>query len=81
MAEEREIELHAIDQVMRTENGRDFMWRCLTECGTFDDIFSPDQIVSAHRSGQRRIGLWLVSELKEANSDLYMQMLKEHIDE
>lgn len=79
--DERELQLYTIRSLMRLEQGRDFMWRCLQECQTFVNIFDVDQVVHAHRSGQREVGLWLESELKEAAPDEYLRMLKEHIDE
>lgn len=77
----RDLQLHSIKSVMKTENGRDFMWRCLQNCCTFDETFHPDPIVHARNAGFRGHGLWLVRELKEAAPDEYILMLKEHEDE
>jgi len=77
----RELELFSIRNVMKTENGRNFMWRCLENCCTFEDIFDGDPIQHAHNAGKRSHGLWLHSELKEAATANYYIMLKENYHE
>lgn len=74
----RDLQLHSIKNVMKTENGRDFMWRCLQNCCTFDDTFNADPIIHAKNAGLREHGLWLLREIKEAAHDEYLLMLKEH---
>jgi len=74
----REIELLSIRNVMKTENGRSFMWLCLQNCSTFENIFNTDAIQHAHDAGKRSHGLWLDSELREAATDYYYLMLKEN---
>lgn len=77
----RELELHSIREIMKTENGRSFMWRCLQNCGTFENMFNVDPILHARNAGVRSHGLWLESELKEATPDNYFKMLKENHNE
>lgn len=77
----RELELLTIRNIMKTENGRSFMWRCLENCGTFSDIFCIDTLQHARNSGKRTHGLWLDSELREAAKDEYFLMLKENYNE
>jgi len=74
----RELEKYCISQVMNTENGRAFMYRCLQDCGTFENIFNVDPVLHAHSAGKRSHGLWLISELKDAALDNYFKMLKEN---
>ena len=74
----RELELLSIRNIMKTENGRDFMWRCLQNCCTFESIFNADSIQHSFNAGQRSHGLWLDAELKEAATDDYFKMLREH---
>jgi hypothetical protein len=76
--EKREIQLLTIQNIMQTENGRDFAWRCLQEAGTYGIVFDRDPIQHAYNSAQRELGLWFESELKEAAPDKYLQMIKEH---
>lgn len=74
----RELELLSIRNIMKTENGRAFMWRCLQNCCTFESIFSTDTHQHAFNSGVRSHGLWLDSELRDAATDDYYKMLKEN---
>lgn len=74
----RELELLAIRNTMKTENGRAFMWRCLQMCCTFESIFDKDSIQHAFNAGNRSHGLWLDAELREAATDDYFKMLKEN---
>jgi len=77
----RELELLSIRNIMKTENGRSFVWRCLQNCCTFENIFNSDTIQHAHNAGARSHGLWLEAELKEAATDDYFKMLKEQYNE
>lgn len=77
----RELELYTMRELMRTENGRAFMWRCLQNCGTFDNMFNIEPVQHAFNAGKRDHGLWLARELREAAIDDYYKMLKEHEDE
>lgn len=74
----RELELLSIRNIMKTENGRAFMWRCLQNCCTFESIFSNDAAQHAYNSGLRSHGLWLDDELRDAAPDDYYKMLKEN---
>lgn len=76
--ETRELELLTIRNIMKTENGRAFMHRCLQNCCTFESIFSTDTHQHAFNAGARSHGLWLDAELKEAADDDYFKMLKEN---
>ena len=75
----REIQLLTICNIMRTENGRSFMYRCLHQSGVYGIVFDKDSHQHAFNSGAREHGLWLEAELKEAAPDEYLQMLKENI--
>jgi len=77
----RELELIAIRNTMSTEIGRTFMWRCLQNAGVFESMFSNDTNQHSFNAGKRSHGLWLNSELKEAATDDYFKMLKEHCDD
>lgn len=74
----RELELYGISTIMKTENGRSFMWRCLQNCSTFESIFNTDTQLHAFNSGKRSHGLWLDEEIREAAPDDYFKMLKEN---
>ena len=74
----RELELLTIRNIMNSENGRAFMWRCLQNCCTFENIFSKDTVQHAHNAGLRSHGLWLDEELRDAATEDYYKMLKEN---
>ncbi len=74
----RELELLSIRNIMKTENGRAFMWRCLQNCCTFESIFDKESTQHNFNSGKRSHGLWLDEELREADEDNYYKMLKEN---
>jgi hypothetical protein len=74
----RELELLTIRNIMKSENGRAFMWRCLQNCCTFENIFSMDAVQHAHSAGLRSHGLWLDEELRDAATEDYYKMLKEN---
>ena len=77
----RELELFSIRNIMKTENGRSFMWRCLQNCCTFEDTFKSDPIEHAHIAGLRGHGVWLNRELRDAATDDYFKMMKENYNE
>lgn len=74
----RDLELFTISNIMKTENGRAFMFRCLQNCCTFESIYSKDAMQHAYNAGARSHGLWLDSELREAAGDYYLMMMKEN---
>tara|TARA_R110000764_G_scaffold43889_1_gene98741 strand:+ start:3762 stop:4034 length:273 start_codon:yes stop_codon:yes gene_type:complete len=75
---QRDLEIIAMAQVLSTENGRLFMWRCLQNCSVFESIYTSDATLHAFKSGKREHGLWLAAELKEAAPESYFKMLKEN---
>ena len=77
---DRAAELLAISNVMSSEGGRDFIWRCLQTTGYLYSTFDRDSLIHAYNAGKRDSGLWLEAEIKEASPDLYLKMLKEHLD-
>ena len=77
----RELELLSLRNIMKTQNGRDFMYRCLQNCCTFGSEFSTNTQQHAFNAGVRSHGLWLDTELKQAATDDYFKMLREHCNE
>ena len=74
----RDLEVFSIRTIMKTENGRSFMWRCLQNCCTFENIYTNDALDHAYSSGKREHGVWLDKELREVATDDYFKMLKEN---
>jgi len=77
---QRELELYAIRQIMKTENGRNFIHRCLQRCSTYDTVFDKDPYRHAFNSGLRDFGIWLEREVKEAADESFLTMLRENKD-
>ena len=80
MSNQREEELHTIRDLMNTENGRSFVFRCLQHCGTYGSVFNKDPFLHAHSSGMRDHGVWLEREVKEAADESFLLMLRENKD-
>lgn len=74
----RELQLIVMGNLMKTEGGRAFMWRCLQNCCTFETIYNSDASKHDYNSGKRDHGLWLDQELRTAAKDNYYLMLKEN---
>jgi len=70
----------AIENIMRTEGGRDFIWGQLQSCGVFESIFDVDSKQLSYNAGMRDAGLRLEREVKEATPEYYLKMIKENLD-
>lgn len=57
--------------------GRRFIWRYLQECGVFKTSFNNSGSVTAFNEGMRNIGLKLLAEIMEADSEAYTLMASE----
>lgn len=70
----------AVHNIMRTEEGRDFIMRHLMSCGVFTSTFDKDQVKQTYNEGQRDAGLRLVNEIKSATPAFYIKMIGENLD-
>jgi len=70
----------AIENIMRTEDGRDFIWGQLQFCSVFESIFDVDSKQLSYNAGMRDAGLQLEREVKEAAPEYYLKMIKENLD-
>lgn len=68
----------AVENLMRTEDGRRFIWGQLLMCNVFDSTFDADPIQSAYNSGMRDAGLLLRNRVRSASPDYYLKMIKEY---
>lgn len=76
----RALEIAEILSIMRTEGGRNFMYRILNMTGIDADMYSPDTHEHAKNAGLRQAGLWLRNELMEATPGEYLLMMKEKLN-
>lgn len=77
----KDPDILAVANIMRTEEGRGFIFRQLQSDGVFESIFDIDPIKHAHRSGKRDSGLRLDRVVRESDPDNYIKMIQENIDE
>lgn len=68
-----------IENIMRTQDGRDFMYNYLQSCTVFESIFDKDPVQTGYNSGMRDAGLQLERQLKEAAPAYYLKMIEENI--
>lgn len=69
----------AVQNIMKTEDGRDFIWGQLQSCGVFESIFDKDSLQTSYNAGMRDAGLRLERVIKEAAPEYYLKMIKENI--
>jgi hypothetical protein len=69
-----------IQNIMRTQDGRDYMWKKLQDSSVFETMFNSDPILTAYNEGLRDSGVQLNRELKEAAPGDYVKMIQENID-
>ncbi len=70
-----------VQNTMRTEDGRRFLWDYLQNCGVFATIFAIDTHQHAYSAGMREAGMQLHDNLRDYAPDQYLTMIKENIDE
>lgn len=71
---DREGELGQLVELLRQEPMRDFVWRILERCHIFNSTYSRVFGDMAMAEGMRQIGLWLLSEIAEADPQALLAM-------
>lgn len=69
-----------VRNIMKTTDGRLYMWEKLQSCHVFETIFTEDPIKHAFKSGLREFGVQLNREIKEFAPGDYIKMIEENID-
>lgn len=69
-------ELRDIRFILKSKEGRRFLWRYLSKCGIFKQSFTGNS-ETFFNEGKRAIGLMLLTEITEASPDAYVLMMKE----
>lgn len=77
---EQNSESLAVQNIMRTEGGRDFIWGQLQSDGVFESIFDADPVKAGYNSGMRDSGLRLERVIKEAAPEFYLKMVQENLN-
>jgi hypothetical protein len=69
-----------IQNLMHHEDGRKWVMKYLNKGKLFDSTFDTDPIKHAHAAGMREMTVTLHREIREADPNNYMKMIKESID-
>lgn len=74
----RELELQDIRKVVSTREGRRFLWRLLAEAKVFGSCFTGNS-ATFFNEGRREFGVFLLTEMLQADKQAYMLMQDENI--
>jgi hypothetical protein len=77
---DRDGELAQLKELLALESTRDFLWRVLTRCHVYGAVYNKNFGDMAFAEGQRNIGLWLLSEICEADPGAEIQMKRKAND-
>ena len=79
-AEKREAqeERNDVIAVMSTAPGRRYIWRLLERAGVFRTPYRGSTNDTMVRIGNHSVGVEIMTEVIEANAELYLLMQKEH---
>ena len=66
-----------LKDILSKAGGRDFIWRLLTECGVYHTSFTGEVNSTILNEGRRQIGLWVLTEMFDADPTAYITMQKE----
>jgi hypothetical protein len=62
--------------VLGTKQGRRVLWSILTKCRVFESIWHGSALIH-YNSGQQDVGHMLMSEIVEADQDMFFKMMVE----
>jgi len=67
-----------LENLLRHESGRRFIWEYLSFCGVHSSTFDADPITHAYNAGVREAGLHFETVLKTNAYGFYMTMMREN---
>lgn len=73
----REAELSEMRWLLSHRSGRNIIWRILERAGVYQTSFAEPNLM-AFKEGAREQGLYLLTEVFEADPDAYLTMMKEN---
>jgi hypothetical protein len=73
----QETEAEDLRKLLDTEWGRRIVWRILDKAGVHRISFSGNS-TTFFNEGMRNIGCWFLDEVMDADTDAYLQVLKEN---
>lgn len=71
---DRDGELAQLRELLSQEPLRDFLWRALGKCHIYESTYQRNFGDMALLEGKRQVGLWLLSEICEADPQAEIQM-------
>ena len=76
---QRENELEELKLVLSSPQGRAVLWRFLGKAGIYEEAFTGNSS-TFYKCGKQALGLWLLSEITEADTKGYIQMQQEALN-
>lgn len=73
----RKDELKDIRAILKTHEGKRFVWRMLEKCKTFSSVWESSAKIH-YNAGQQDIGHFLMAEIVNADENLLFEMMKEN---
>jgi hypothetical protein len=74
--DKRELELDDLRALLKTAEGRRFLWRLIGQCRTFESIWTANAQIH-YNAGQQDLGHFLIAEIVEADEEGYLLMQQE----
>jgi len=71
----RERELTDLKDILSLPSGKRFLWRVLEHCHLSHSISHRDPLDMSRVSGERDVGLWLLSEIISADKNGYIKLM------
>jgi len=75
----RQKEVEDMKRILKTPEGRRFVWRLWDMCGIFRNPFNPNSNQSAFNSGRMSVGHEVLIDVNDANVSAFAQMQQEHV--
>ena len=74
----RKSQLLALSSLLKDEFGRSYIYGLLSDTGVFRNTHLDCQINNAYENGRKSIGYDLIDDIKQADFNLYLLMIKEN---
>jgi hypothetical protein len=75
----RRRDINDVRKILKTPEGRRFIWRLWSICGLFRNPFHPNSNQHSLNSGRMSIGQEILIDVNDANVSAFAQMQQEYI--
>ncbi len=72
-------DINDIKKILKTPEGRRFIWRIWSECRIFQNPYHPNNSQHCMNSGRMGVGLDLLADVNEADGSAFAQMQNEYV--